>query len=65
MIASVLIEYSVKLLDKTFDYVVPASLQNEIKVGQKVLVPFGKTEVEGFVMSLNCIEINQIIIVSF
>ena len=50
MIASVLIEYSVKSLDKTFDYLVPDSLVNEIKVGQKVLVPFGVKEVEGFVM---------------
>ncbi len=50
MIASVLIEYSVKSLDKTFDYLVPNSLVNEIKVGQKVLVPFGVKEVEGFVM---------------
>ena len=40
MIASVLIEYSVKSLDKNFDYLVPDSLVNEIKVGQKVLVPF-------------------------
>lgn len=50
MIASVLIEYSVKSLDKTFDYLVPNSLVIEIKVGQKVLVPFGVKEVEGFVM---------------
>lgn len=50
MIASVLIEYSVKSLDKTFDYLVPNSLVNEIKVGQKVLVLFGVKEVEGFVM---------------
>ena len=45
MIASVLIEYSVKLLDKTFDYLVP-------KIGQKVLVPFGKKIVEGFVLDI-------------
>ena len=53
MIASILIEYSVKSLDKTFDYLVPNNLISDIKVGQKVLVPFGKTIVEGFVMSLN------------
>ena len=34
MLASVLIQYSVKLLDKTFDYIVPESLTKEIKVGQ-------------------------------
>ena len=42
MIASVLIEYNVKSLDKTFDYLVPNKLINKIKVGNKVLVPFGK-----------------------
>lgn len=53
MIASVLIEYSVKSLDKTFDYIVKEELLSDIKTGQKVLVPFGNTIVEGFVMSLS------------
>ena len=53
MIASVLIEYSVKSLDKTFDYIVKEELLSDIKIGQKVLVPFGNTIVEGFVMSLS------------
>lgn len=52
MIAEVLIEYSVKLLDKTFDYIVPDNLIKEIKVGHKVLVPFGSLIVEGFVVGL-------------
>ena len=53
MIASVLIEYSVKKLDKTFDYLIPKHLINIIKVGHKVLVPFGKVIVEGFVISID------------
>jgi len=52
MIASVLIEYSVKLLDKTFDYLIPTNLKNEIKIGHKVLVPFGAQIVEGFVLDI-------------
>lgn len=52
MIASVLIEYSVKLLDKTFDYLIDEKLKKEIKVGQKVLVPFGNNIVEGFVLKI-------------
>ena len=52
MIASVLIEYNVKSLDKTFDYIVPNNLKSDIKKGQKVLVPFGKQLVEGFVMEI-------------
>lgn len=53
MIASVLIEYNVKSLDKTFDYIIPSNLQNKIKVGNKVLVPFGKSFVEGFVLKVS------------
>ena len=52
MIAEVLIEYSVKMLDKTFDYLVPENLKNEIKIGQKVYVPFGYQKVEGFVINI-------------
>ena len=39
MIASVLIEYNVKSLDKTFDYIIPDNLKDKIKIGNKVLVP--------------------------
>ncbi len=53
MIASVLIEYNVKSLDKTFDYKIPESLKNKIRVGNKVLVPFGKSFVEGFVLKVS------------
>ena len=53
MIASILIEYSSKVIDKTFDYLIPEKLKNDIKPGQKVLVSFGNKEVEGFVMSIN------------
>lgn len=52
MIAAVLIEYSVKSLDKTFDYIVSSELKDKIRIGHKVLVPFGKQIVEGFVMEL-------------
>ena len=51
MIALVLVEYSVKSLDKTFSYNVPERINN-IKVGMKVLVPFGKQIINGFIMSL-------------
>ena len=53
MIASVLIEYNVKSLDKAFDYIIPSNLQGKIKVGNKVLVPFGKSFVEGFVLKVS------------
>lgn len=53
MIAGVLIEYNNKTLDKTFDYLVPFSMEKNIKVGHKVKVPFGKNIVEGFVLKLH------------
>ena len=53
MIASVLIEYNVKSLDKTFDYIIPDILKSKIKKGNKVLVPFGKSFVEGFVLKVS------------
>lgn len=53
MVASVLIEYNVKSLNRSFDYLIPINLVNKIKVGNKVLVPFGKTKVEGFVLKIS------------
>ena len=53
MTASVLIEYNVKSLDKTFDYIIPDRLKDKIKVGNKVLVPFGKVFIEGFVLKVS------------
>ena len=40
MLASVIIEYSVKSLNKVFDYLIPENLIDTIKVGHKVIVPF-------------------------
>lgn len=53
MLASVIIEYSVKSLNKVFDYIIPEEIKNTIKVGHKVIVPFGKVEVEGFVLKIH------------
>jgi primosomal protein N' (replication factor Y) len=36
-------------VDQTFDYVVPANLAPQVKVGQRVLVDFGKDKLEGFI----------------
>ena len=52
MYANVIIEYPVKSLNKMFIYKVPENLQDVIQVGMKVYVPFGKSEVFGFVMEL-------------
>lgn len=52
MYAEVLIEYSAKSIDKTFTYIVPNNLKDDIKVGMKVLVPFVTKTINGFVTKL-------------
>lgn len=52
MIAQILINSNAKDLDKTFDYKVPREMENKIKIGNRVLVPFGRRKIleEGFVI---------------
>ena len=53
MLASVIIEYSVKSLNKVFDYIVPDNMKDIIRVGHKVMIPFASKEVEGFVLNIH------------
>lgn len=53
MYIDVLIELKTKKLDKTFTYHVPSDLVSSVCVGKRVLVPFGKQKLEGFVLSIN------------
>ncbi len=53
MLASVIIEYSIKSLNKVFDYKIPDNIKDIIKVGHKVIVPFASKEVEGFVLKIH------------
>ena len=52
MYAEVLIEYSAKTIDKTFTYIIPEPLKEEIKIGMKVLIPFGNKTINGFVTNI-------------
>lgn len=52
MIAEVLVELSNKNIDKVFDYIVPETLKNDIKIGIRVTVPFGSQTLEGFVLGV-------------
>ncbi len=52
MIIGVLVELSNKNIDKMFDYSVPNHLVNDIKVGIRVEVPFGKQTLDGFVLEI-------------
>ena len=52
MFADVLVELKAKRIDKTFTYLIPSSFKNKVKVGIRVLVPFGKQTLEGFVLNI-------------
>ena len=52
MIADVLVEVRARTIDQTFSYVIPSNLKDKIKVGIRVLVPFGSRNVEGFVLNI-------------
>ena len=47
MIAGVLVELSNKNIDKIFEYEIPSFLMSRIKIGIRVLVPFGNMKLEG------------------
>lgn len=52
--ANIIIDISHEKVDKTFQYMVPPKLREEIKVGQEVFVPFGRgnKERKGYVVEL-------------
>ncbi len=52
MVVEVLVELSTRSVDKTFDYLVPLELEDKIKCGIRVLVPFGYQKLEGFVLNI-------------
>ena len=52
MIVEVLVEIKAWKIDKTFSYHVPSALEKEIAIGKRVLVPFQKRELEGFIINI-------------
>lgn len=56
MYADTLIEYNSKAIDQTFTYIIPDFLKDKLKVGMKVIVPFGNRFVNGFILNIkdNC-----------
>ncbi|MBS1238467.1 MAG: primosomal protein - superfamily helicase [Deltaproteobacteria bacterium] len=39
--------------DKTFSYAVPPPLQKEITTGRRVLIPFGKKKLTGYIIDVS------------
>lgn len=52
MTVEVLVELKAKKVDKTFTYLVPKDLEDKIKIGIRVLVPFKYQKLEGFVLKI-------------
>ena len=52
MVVGVLVQLSSQNVDKIFDYLVPKELENSIQIGIRVLVPFGRQTLEGFVLEI-------------
>ena len=52
MYVDVLVELSLKNVDETFTYSVPDELKSDIKIGKRVLVPFGKQKLIGFILNI-------------
>ena len=52
MYIEVIVELSAKAVDKTFTYHVPPMLEQEIEIGKRVLVPFGRQQLEGFILNI-------------
>ena len=48
----VLVELKAKQIDKTFTYLVPDNLKEEVEIGKRVLVPFGRQKLEGFILNV-------------
>jgi len=52
MVAQVLTQIKAKQVDKTFTYNIPDHLQDKIKIGIRVTIPFGSQKLEGFVLEV-------------
>lgn len=53
-VAAVIVDNSSREMDRAFDYGIPVSFQNKIRIGMRVVVPFGNgnKKLEGYVIEL-------------
>ncbi|WP_408010935.1 primosomal protein N' [Pseudalkalibacillus sp. A8] len=52
MIAGVIVDVPAMGTDRTFDYRIPEHLEGAVRIGMRVIVPFGPRKLTGFVISL-------------
>ncbi|EEJ72308.1 primosomal protein N' [Lactobacillus ultunensis] len=53
MIAQVIVDVAARQTDRAFEYHIPSDLEKDIKIGSRVVVPFGPRKVQGFVVGLS------------
>ena len=51
-VVKVLINTSVKSLNKVYDYLVPITLEDKVEIGKRVEVSFGRKNEEGIIVKL-------------
>jgi len=52
MYARIVIDAIIGTGDKVFDYIIPDNLDEKVRIGSRVFVPFGPRETEGFVLDI-------------
>ncbi len=52
MVVSVLVEITSRNTDKMFDYQVPKSIEEQVKIGIRVVVPFANRTLQGFILEV-------------
>ena len=55
MYAKIIVDITHEKLDRVFEYLIPSELEQKIKIGQEVVVPFGKgnREIKGYVVDIS------------
>lgn len=48
--AEVIVDVRAEAVNRTFQYVIPAKFREQIQIGHRVLVPFGRRKLEGYVV---------------
>lgn len=53
MVAEIIVNSTAKQLNKTYDYIIPKTIEKQIQIGSRVFVPFGRIKKqEGFVIDI-------------
>ena len=50
--ANIIVDISLEKLDKTFQYLVPEELNETLRPGMQVVIPFGNRKITGYILEL-------------